>query len=72
MAKTFGPLDTITTKSGRNWYQVIGVPRSSDAKTIRKVYIKAILAAHPDKHGGSDKVSLRSQPVRMALQSLIK
>ena len=54
--KTFGPLDEIAFGS-QNFYQIIGVPRDADAKVVRKAYIRAILAAHPDKHGGDDTLA---------------
>ena len=44
----------IKTKDGRNWYEVIGVARTSDAATVRKAYLRAILKAHPDRNGGDD------------------
>ena len=39
-----------------DYYELLGVPRSADERTIKAAYRKAAMDCHPDRHGGcSDK-----------------
>ncbi|KAI9450127.1 hypothetical protein F5148DRAFT_1244721 [Russula earlei] len=42
----------------KDYYKMLGVSRDADAKTIKKAYHKAVLAAHPDKGGSEAKMAI--------------
>ena len=35
-----------------DYYELLGVPRGADDKTIKAAYRKAAMDCHPDRHGG--------------------
>ncbi|KAJ8530488.1 hypothetical protein ON010_g14426 [Phytophthora cinnamomi] len=39
----------------KNYYKILGVPRNSEAKEIKKAYRKQALEWHPDKHTDKDE-----------------
>lgn len=41
----------------KDYYKVLGVPRTADQKTLKKAYRKATLKAHPDKGGSQAKMT---------------
>ena len=52
---------------GRNYYEVLGVPRgTSDQAQIKKSYRKLALKHHPDRNGGKKE---KFQGVYMVLRS---
>jgi curved DNA-binding protein CbpA len=36
------------------YYDILGIPRNADENTIRKAYLRASLACHPDKNPGNE------------------
>lgn len=45
-------------KMGKNYYDVLGIPKTADEAEIKKAYKKAALKYHPDRPGG-DKVKFQ-------------
>ena len=41
----------------QDYYEVLGVDRNADARTIKKAYRKIALANHPDKVAGKGKAA---------------
>ena len=35
-----------------DYYELLGVPRNADERTIKAAYRKAAMDCHPDRHGG--------------------
>lgn len=51
-------------------YKILGVPRSSDEKTIKRAYRKKCIELHPDKHPGDPKAQDRFKEVTAAYHIL--
>ena len=45
----------VMVSAGANLYDVLGVPKDADDKTIKKAYRKLGLKYHPDKYDGDKK-----------------
>src|SRR5437763_7242057 len=45
--------------TGRDFYEVLGVPREADAAAIKSAYRRAALKFHPDKNPGDPTAETR-------------
>jgi len=58
----------VSTK--KDYYEVLGVPRSSTADEIKKAYRKLALQHHPDKHKGDKKAEEKFKEIGEAYEVL--
>jgi len=54
----------------KDYYEVLGVPRSSTAEEIKKAYRKLALQHHPDKHKGDKKAEEKFKEIGEAYEVL--
>src|SRR5690606_31234937 len=54
----------------RDYYEILGVPRTADADTIKKAYRKLALQYHPDRNNGSRESEERFKEATEAYEVL--
>lgn len=54
----------------QNLYDLLGVRPDDDAETLRKAYLKAAKASHPDHHGGDPEAAARFRQITDAYEIL--
>jgi len=50
----------------KDYYKVLGVPKTADIKEIKKAYRKLAMEWHPDKHSGEHKAEAEKKFREMA------
>ncbi len=54
----------------KNYYDILGVPKSASAAEIKKAYKKMAMQYHPDRNTGDKKAETRFKEVSEAYQTL--
>lgn len=60
----------ICTLAGRDFYQILGVPRTASTNDIKKAYRKLAKALHPDKNQDDPNASQKFQDLGAAYEAL--
>ncbi|KAJ0112975.1 hypothetical protein Patl1_00909 [Pistacia atlantica] len=63
-------LTTITTISGKSYYEILQVPRGASDEQIKRAYRKLALKYHPDKNQGNEEANKRFAEINNAYEVL--
>ena len=58
-------------KNEKTLYDLLGVPKSADVKTIKKAYHKLALSCHPDKHPDDPRAKENFQQLQRCKEVLM-
>ena len=53
----------------KDYYKILGIPRSADKKVVKKAYRELALLWHPDKHNGEDEKAKAEQKFQLIAEA---
>ena len=70
MIRLIMSLFSIAVAQERDFYKILGIPRSANEKEIKKAFKRMSLKYHPDKNKGDDNAIKRFQDISSAYDTL--